>query len=273
MTAAALGWAAVWAAAIPPEGGVAVAAAVALLLGLRHATDPDHLTAVATLVLSERPPGAGGAPGSAAAVWGSRAGRLGLAWGAGHAATLFAFGLPVVLLGRELPAIVGRAAELAVGVLIVALAVRLLVRWRRGHFHSHPHRHGDVVHAHPHVHERGPAHGDGEPRGDAHGGHHHAHPADLGRSPAAAFGIGLVHGVGGSAGAGVLVVAAMPAAGLAGLAMLAAGTALSMWVMTLAFGHLLVRGVAARRIEALVPVLGGASLLFGVWYAVQAAVS
>jgi ABC-type nickel/cobalt efflux system permease component RcnA len=251
MTAAAV----VWLAAIPAEGGLAMAAVVALLLGLRHATDPDHLTAVTTLVLSERP---GGAP----ATWGSRAGRLGLAWGAGHATTLFALGLPVVLLGRELPAIVGRVAELAVGALIAGLAVRLLLRWRRGYFHSHPHRHGEEVHAHPHLHDQAPAAEHAE-----RGGHDHAHAADLGRSPAAAYGIGLVHGVGGSAGAGVLVVAALPAAGLAALAMLAAGTALSMWLMSVAFGFLLVRGEAAHRLEALAPVLGTASLLFGVWYA------
>lgn len=269
MTAAA----AAWLAAIPAEGGLAMAAVVGLLLGLRHATDPDHLTAVTTLVLSERPGGAAGAGGASdrapdrtVAAWTSRAGRLGLAWGGGHATTLFALGLPVVLLGRELPAIVGRIAELAVGALIAALAVRLLVRWRRGWFHSHPHRHGEMVHAHPHLHEEAPAAAHPE-AGHAHA---HAHAADLGRSPAAAFGIGLVHGVGGSAGAGVLVVAALPAAGLAALAMLAAGTALSMWLMSVAFGYLLVRGDAAHRLEALAPVLGSASLLFGAWYAWKA---
>jgi len=54
--------------------------AVAVLLGLRHATDPDHLAAVTTLVASGRERAA------------CRAGELGLAWGLGHAATLFAFG-------------------------------------------------------------------------------------------------------------------------------------------------------------------------------------
>ena len=61
---------------------------VAILLGLRHATDPDHLTAVSTLFLGESPNGP------------RRATTLGLAWGLGHAATLFAFGLPVVLFRR-----------------------------------------------------------------------------------------------------------------------------------------------------------------------------
>jgi hypothetical protein len=239
-------------AATAGGAGLALAAVAALLLGLRHATDPDHLTAVATLVLTER----GG---------GRRAGRLGLAWGAGHGLTLFACGLPVVLLGRALPAGVGRAAEIAVGVMIVALAARLLVRWRRGALHSHPHRHGGLVHAHPHAHEHPP--GAGHPPADR---HDHAHAEGLGRTPLAAFGIGLVHGVGGSAAAGVLVVAALPAAGAVALAVFAGGTALAMGALSMAFGRLLGRGGAARRLEGLVPVLGAGSLLFGIWYALAA---
>ena len=66
-------------------GGIAVALLVALLLGLRHATDPDHLTAVSTLVLGDDPRGT------------RAAGVLGLAWGLGHALTLLALGLPFLL--------------------------------------------------------------------------------------------------------------------------------------------------------------------------------
>ena len=55
----------------------------------------------------------------------------------------------MVWLGGSLPAPVHRAAEFAVGALIVALAVRLLLRWRRGWFHVHAHRHEGVLHAHP----------------------------------------------------------------------------------------------------------------------------
>ena len=64
--------------------------AVAVLLGIRHATDPDHLAAVTTLVAGER-------EGAA-----RHAGELGFAWGLGHAATLFAFGLPILLLDATL---------------------------------------------------------------------------------------------------------------------------------------------------------------------------
>jgi high-affinity nickel permease len=65
--------------------------AAAMLLGLRHASDPDHLAAVTTLV-------AGGEGRS-----GRRAARLGFSWGAGHATSLFAFGLPIVLWRAYLP--------------------------------------------------------------------------------------------------------------------------------------------------------------------------
>jgi ABC-type nickel/cobalt efflux system permease component RcnA len=234
------------------EGGIAVAFLVALLLGLRHATDPDHLTAVSSVVLGKRRGGS-----RAAAV-------LGLAWGLGHATTLIALGLPFVLWGQALPARVQQAAEIAIGLLIIGLAIRLLIRWRRGYFHVHPHRHGEVVHVHPHVHEQAP-------RTDhVHAvAHEHRHAEALGRTPHAAFGIGLVHGVGGSAGAGILLVGAIEdrtTAALA-LAVFAAATAAAMALATLAFGRLLARGAVAVRLEAAVPVLGVFGMLFGLWYA------
>lgn len=234
--------------------GVWAAWAAALLVGLRHATDPDHLTAVATLVLAEERRGT------------RRAGRLGLAWGAGHATTLLALGIPAVLLGHMLPPEVQAGAEIAVGALIVALAARLLIRWRRGAFHLHPHRHGGRVHAHPHAHE--PGHADGE----AVPAHDHPHEAAVGRSPLASFGVGLVHGVGGSAAAGVLVVAAVPGgrAALFALLVFAAGTAVSMAAVSAVLGRILVARPAARRLEAAVPVVGVLGAAFGVWYAASA---
>ena len=227
------------------DGGIAVAFLVALLLGLRHATDPDHLTAVSSMILAERDGGRRGAM------------RLGLAWGAGHALTLLALGLPFVLWGDALPERIRQIAEIAIGLLIVGLAVRLLVRWRRGYFHVHPHRHGDVVHAHTHVHE------------GAHGPHEHPHAEALGRTPLAAFGIGLVHGIGGSAGAGILLVSSIDdrATAAIALAVFAGATALSMGVATLVFGHVLTRRGVAFRLESFIPVLGVLGMLFGAWYA------
>src|SRR5439155_10181002 len=150
--------------------------AVAILLGLRHATDPDHLAAVTTLIASDEKRSTRAAR------------RLGFVWGLGHATTLFAFGLPIVLFDAYLPEGLQQAAETSVGLVIVALAVWLLVRWRRGAFHLHDHTH---LYAH------------GEDRGHSHG---HARKT---RTPLGAYLIGLVHGMGGSAGVGILLLAAI----------------------------------------------------------------
>jgi ABC-type nickel/cobalt efflux system permease component RcnA len=226
---------------------------VAMLLGLRHATDPDHLTAISTLFLSENHNAF------------HRATTLGLAWGLGHAATLFAFGLPVVLFSRSLPESIQRGAEVLVGFLIVLLALRLLVRWHRGYFHAHTHSHAGIRHAHPHVHEN---------RGGSHAHpvqHIHSH-ADVSRSPLAAFGIGLVHGIGGSAGVGVLLMTGVAGKtdGVLALLVFAAATALSMAAVSAILGYTMGREVISRRLARLVPVLGGTSLIFGVWYSLGA---
>jgi len=231
-----------------------MAIVMAMLLGLRHATDPDHLTAVSALLLGD---------GQHAR---RRATTLGLAWGLGHGATLFAFGLPVMLFRGYLPHSLQRASEALIGLLIALLAVRLLVRWSRGYFHMHPHSHAGVLHAHPHVHEHAGGSA-GHPTV-----HLHSHAAELGRSPIAAFGLGMVHGVGGSAGVGVLLVggAAGPAHAVMALLVFAAATALSMTAMSTLLGYALARGKLRRRRIDLVPALGTASLIFGLWYTLGA---
>src|SRR5207302_4523926 len=93
-----------------------VVVAVSILLGLRHASDPDHLAAVTTLIASGKDRAA------------RSAGRLGFVWGLGHATSLFVFGLPIVLYRAYLPEPVQRGAETAVGVMIVILALALLRR-------------------------------------------------------------------------------------------------------------------------------------------------
>jgi ABC-type nickel/cobalt efflux system permease component RcnA len=238
-----------WLGDLAQGQSLALALLVALVLGLRHAADPDHVAAVSTLIATD--PDAGT----------RRAGGLGLAWGAGHAITLALFGVPVVLMNARLPDQLQRVAEAAVGLLIMFLALRLLLRWRRGHFHVHAHRHGLVEHRHLHPH-----HG---------GGHDHAHDSArrLGRSSRQAFGIGLVHGVAGSAGVAVLLLATIPdpAAATAAVIVLSAGTALSMAALSLAFGYVVTRGPVLRRIVALAPATGALALAFGGWYALGAA--
>ena len=194
-----------------------------------------------------------------------RAAVLGLSWGLGHATTLFAFGIPVVLFSAYLPDLVQRGAEVLVGVLIAGLAVRLLIRWRRGYFHIHPHRHGAVRHVHGHVHTD--HHGPGHPVQ-----HTHTHVERLGRSPAASFGMGLLHGMGGSAAAAMLLMGTVSGKteGLAALLLFAAATAASMSLLSMLFAQTLAQGPIRRRVAKLIPILGTAGVLFGAWYSIGA---
>ena len=193
----------------------------AVLLGLRHATDPDHLAAVTAVV-------AGGRERAARA-----AGALGIAWGAGHAVTLFAFGLPILLLERYLPERVQQAAETVIALVIVYLAVRLFAQWRS------------------------PA----PPRGERRE-----------RTRVGAFAIGLVHGMGGSAGVGVLIVASVESTALSivSLGVLAAFTAVSMSLVSTGLGATLVSRPARASYNAVAPALATLSLTFGVWYGTAA---
>jgi ABC-type nickel/cobalt efflux system permease component RcnA len=225
------------------EGTLLVGLVAAFLLGLRHATDPDHLVAVSTLV----------AAGNDRAA--RRAARLGLAWGLGHALTVVSLGLPIALAGTDVvPGTVRGVAEILIGILIAALAVRLVLRWRAGRFHAHLHRHGDVVHRHLHPHGEGQA-------------HDHEHPVLT--STRQAFGLGLIHGVGGSAAVGLLFVGSVGGRSEAVLALLlfAAGTALSMAVISSGLGYSIARPATRRFFRRSVPALGALSLLFGVMYA------
>jgi high-affinity nickel permease len=219
-----------WIAGFSDGAPVAVVFLVAVLLGLRHATDPDHIAAMTSLVASGRDR----ATRSAA--------TLGAWWGAGHALTLVVFGIPILLAGRFLPERFQQSAETAVAALIVFLGVRLLVRWRHGYFD---------LHAHPH------------PQRD------HAHEV---RTPLGAFAIGLVHGLGGSAGVGILLLAAIPSesVAVASLVLLAVFTGVSMTAVTAGFGLTLSARPVAAASRQLVPVFGATSLAFGVWYAASA---
>jgi hypothetical protein len=201
-------------AAFGPGEVFLVIALMAILLGLRHATDPDHLAAVTALVASDEPDA-------------RRAGRLGLTWGLGHATSLVVFGIPIVLFESYLPEALQTGAETAVGLVIIVLAVRLLRR------------------------------------------PHHRRAA---RTPLQAFGIGVVHGMGGSAGVGVLLLAAIPnhVEALGALVLFAACTAISMAAASTTFGFALTRGPVLRSYLTVVPALGVLSLAFGVWYSLGA---
>jgi cytochrome c biogenesis protein CcdA len=228
------------------QASVALVLVVSLLLGLRHASDPDHLAAVTTLIASEREAQL------------KKAARMGLLWGAGHATTLIIIGLPLVLLGHYLPETVVRVAEVAIGVLIVFLAARLLLRWRLGLFHAHAHVHDDEIHRHLHSHSEELSHA-----------HTHSTPA---RTPLASYGVGLVHGVGGSGGLTLLLLSTIPGGAEATVALLlfAAGTAASMALLSTAFGLAIAGGPIGNNFERVAPVLGALGVAFGAWYALGA---
>ena len=116
-----------------------------------------------------------------------------------------------------------------------------------------PHDHGDRSHAHLHSHSTSP--------------HEHARS----RTPLGAFAVGLLHGIGGSAGVGILLVSTIDRTALAigALGILAAFTAVSMTLLTTGFGLTLGR----RSLGRLAPALGVASLAFGLWYALGSAES
>lgn len=232
------------------QASLGIVLLVSLALGLRHASDPDHLAAVTTLIASEE----GAAPAR-------KAGAMGLSWGLGHATTLVLLGLPLVLVGGYLPEAVQRAAEVAIGGVIVFLAARLLLRWRRGLYHAHAHGHaGEDRHRHLHSHAS-----------EAGASHEHPHPV-LGRTPLSSYGIGLVHGIGGSGGLTLLLVASIPdrAVAAAALVLFAAGTAVSMALLSTGFGLAISKGPVARRFERVAPVLGTLGLAFGAYYALGA---
>lgn len=220
---------------------------ISLMLGLRHASDPDHLAAVTTLVASEERKRI------------RKAAFMGFSWGLGHGTTLVLIGLPLVLLGRYLPERLQQAAEVAIGAIIVFLAIRLLLKWRRGDYHAHEHAHaGGEAHRHLHAHEHDAT-------------HHHAHASSL-RTPLSAYGVGLVHGVGGSGGLTLLLLSTIPDPSEAAIALLifAAGTAVSMALLSTAFGYAIATGPVERNFDRVAPVLGVLAAVFGVWYALGA---
>jgi len=197
------------------------------LLGIQHATDPDHVVAIATIV-SRRQRFSSGA-------------LLGALWGVGHTATIFGVGSAIILFNLAITPTEGLWLELAVAVMLVALGVVRVVRTFTGredvdpeHVHA-PHEHGALEAFHSHAHEHD---------GMAHV-HPHLHPS---RRLLAALqtvgvaqglrsvGIGMVHGLAGSAAIALLVLSTIrnPYWALAYLGVFGAGTILGMMAITAA---------------------------------------
>lgn len=171
-------------------------------LGMRHATDSDHVVAITAIVSRQRNIGS--------AAW------IGIFWGIGHTLTLLIVGGAIILFGVVVPARLGMSLEFCVALMLILLGALNLnatfravenVRAEGEHddrLHQHTHHHGDYVHNHPHGHERA-THGHSEAA---------VPPARLDRF----FGrskiyqalrpliIGTVHGLAGSAAVALLVL-------------------------------------------------------------------
>jgi high-affinity nickel-transport protein len=197
---------------------------VGFFLGMRHATDADHVVAIATIVARQRT-----LRGSA---------LIGAAWGVGHTITIIAVGGAIILFGVVIPPRLGLSMEFAVGVMLVLLGVLTLTGTGQvtgaAPGHSHAHAHGDYVHSHPHTHY--PA------------GHGHAEDrtplAWLDRSfvgglPLYRYArpliVGLVHGLAGSAAVALLVLTIIrdPAWAMGYLLLFGVGTIGGMMLITL----------------------------------------
>jgi ABC-type nickel/cobalt efflux system permease component RcnA len=191
---------------------------IGLLLGFRHAFEPDHLAAVSTLATR---------PG--ARLW--SAARLGLVWGVGHTATVGVVVAVILVLGLELPARLWPAAELLVAGLLVLLGSLVIWRYARGRWHIHAHEHGVQSHLHLHSHIHASSHA-------------HTHAVDARRS----LGFGIAHGLAGSGAIAALLVAAAPdtSSRLIYFATFGGGTVMGMLLVSLTLG-LAVRLAAGRR--------------------------
>jgi high-affinity nickel-transport protein len=202
-----------------------------LLLGVRHATDPDHVVAIATIVSRQR-----NLRGSA---------MIGAVWGLGHTLTILAVGGAIILFGVVIPPRLGLAMEFSVGIMLILLGVLTLtgmggvIRQAASLVRESPqpidhvHAHGDYVHRHA---------------GSA-GAEEHNHREDntpLARLDAQFGGlrlyqwlrplaVGIVHGLAGSAAVALLVLTLVrdPVWAIAYLFLFGVGTIGGMMAITL----------------------------------------
>lgn len=175
--------------------GLLTIVAFGFVLGMRHACDADHVVAVSTIVARHRSIGG--------------AALVGAIWGVGHTITILVVGIGIIAFSVVIPARLGLSMEMAVGLMLIVLGVMNLsglthrifhgfsaVRANSadrgdGLFHSHEHRHGELHHLHPHLHLLG-GHRDRQVLGTL--------------QALRALGVGIVHGLAGSAAVGLLVV-------------------------------------------------------------------
>jgi hypothetical protein len=216
-----------------------------LVLGLRHATDADHIAAVGAMV-SER-------PGWRAAL------RTGVLWGAGHTASIVAVGMCVLGLRLVIPDTLARFFEFGVALMVLGLGGSALARALRGRgdVHSHDHAHGGVVHRHLHFHDADEAHAVARPD-------RHAVSA-----PAKPVLVGMMHGLAGSAALTLLVLARIPSPlqGVLYLAVFGLGSIAGMGVMSVGIGLPFEASLSRPGLHRAFQVAAGAlGVAFGLFY-------
>lgn len=206
---------------MPNENAVSLLSVllVGFLLGLRHATDADHLAAMATL--------ASGRATLAQSV------RQGVAWGIGHAATLTLCGGVVLLLGKTIPHGLAQGLELAVALMLIVLGGDVLRRLATRRVHFHAHHHEDIRHVHAHSHtER-----TDEPDQNHSLSEHRAQRHDHGHGfPSRALLIGMMHGLAGTAALILLSLDAVTSltAGVAYIVLFGLGSVAGMALLSVA---------------------------------------
>jgi cytochrome c biogenesis protein CcdA len=210
--------------------------ALGFCLGMRHATDSDHVLAVSAIVSRERTPQA--------------AIRVGALWGLGHTITILFVGGSIVLFGWVIPPRLGLSMEMSVAVMLIVLgAINLsgaLSRIERAAREPGAHASGVAPSPSPHVHPRGAL------------------------RPLV---VGFVHGLAGSAAVALLVLATIKTASMAllYLGIFALGTVAGMTLLT-ALMALPISALSRRfpHAEGLVArVTGLASIAFGLFLAYQ----
>ncbi len=227
---------------------------------MRHATDPDHVVAVATIVSRQRNLG--------------RAALIGAFWGLGHTLTIFVVGAGIILFNLVIPARMGLSMELSVGIMLIILGFINVSSFMRAvpsgdHeltsedalVHAHEHRHGDLVHSHVHSHAHEPVIGMDRLFGKSNL-YQHLRP----------LAIGIVHGLAGSAAVALLVLATIRNAhwAIAYLLVFGIGTIAGMMVITMSLASTLkVVGKSPHIARRLGFASGLLSLAFGMFVVYQ----
>lgn len=215
-------------------------------LGMRHATDPDHVIAVTTIVTREKSP--------------SSATLIGAAWGIGLTLTILVVGGGMILFGWVIPPRIGLSMEFSVGIMLVVLGVinlaGVLPRLVRGS----PIGGGGARHSHPHAPDRTPLSWLDRQFG----------PVSMYKLTRPLFG-GVVHGLAGSAAVALLVLATVsdPRWAISYLLLFGIGTNAGMMVTTAAIVFPFTRNPARfARIEGGLKIASGVvSLAFGLFVA------